>query len=109
MRDFMKLLSPDAEPEDFQEVLAKAVAKGVIKSVKKAKGTKIVPKPKSRELTPEEKKKLSPWKLAKQEETMRRVSRIETEEEKRARKLQENLRAKEKLNRNLFTNINEIE
>ncbi|MBN2617926.1 MAG: pentapeptide repeat-containing protein [Spirochaetales bacterium] len=74
-----------------------------MKGTKKSKGVKIIPKPKKRELTTEDKKKLSPWKLAKQEETMRRVIREKQESESRQKTLQENLRAKDRLNRNIFT------
>jgi len=84
--------------------LNKTNMKGVIKS----KTTKIKPKPKRRELTTEEKKKLSPWKIAKQEETLRKVSRIQSEHEKKSSQLKENLRAKDRLNRNIFTNEKEI-
>ncbi|MGL1890261.1 MAG: pentapeptide repeat-containing protein [Spirochaetaceae bacterium] len=84
--------------------LKKTNMKGVIKS----KTTKIVPKPKSRELTSEDKKKLSPWKIAKQEETMRRVTRVKSEHNNKSDILKENLRAKDRLNRNVFTNEKEI-
>lgn len=80
-----------------------------MKGVKKSKTTKIVPKPKSRVLTTEDKKKLSPWKLAKQQETLRKVSRVETEQNKKNHQLKENLRAKDRLNRNVFTNEKEME
>lgn len=80
-----------------------------MKGTKKAKGTKIVAKPKSRELTTEDKKKLSPWKIAKQQETMRKVNRIQVEQDVKNSELEENLRAKDHLNRNVFTNEKEIE
>lgn len=80
-----------------------------MKGVKKNKTTKIVPKPKSKELTTEDKQKLSPWKLAKQQETMRKVTRVRTEYSVKNEKLKENLRAKNRLNRNVFTNDKEIE
>lgn len=80
-----------------------------LKGVKKSKAARIIAKPKKRELTSEDVKKLSPWKLAKQEETMRRVSRIQNEKAKRQRELDDNIRAMEKLNRNIFTNGTEAE
>lgn len=79
----------------------------LMKNVKKAKTTKIVAKPKKRELTAEEKKKLSPWKIAKQEETLRRVSRVQNEEDKKQKELEKNLKAKDRLNRYVFTNDKE--
>lgn len=77
--------------------------------VKKSKTTKIIAKPKSRVLTKEDSKKLSPWKLARQEETLRRVERVNKEKAKRNQELEENMRGKEKLNRNIFTNEKEPE
>lgn len=78
-------------------------------NVKKNKTTRIVLKPKKRELTVDDKKKLSPWKIAKQEETIRRVNRVEAENESKSEILKENLRAKDRLNRNVFTNEKETE
>jgi len=73
-----------------------------MKGVKKNSTTRIKPKPKTRVLTVEEKRKLSPWKIAKQEETMRRLQRMENERSFKREKIEEVTRAKTKLNRNIF-------
>lgn len=106
---YVNLDEADLENADITKTNMKfaSLNKTNLKNVKKAKKTKIIPKPKSRDLTPDDKKKLSAWKIAKQEETLRRVERENRENSIRKQELTENLRAKDKLNRYIFTNENE--
>lgn len=70
-----------------------------MKGVKKLKTVKIQPKARKRILSPEDMKKLSPWKLAKKEETLRRLEREEKAKQEQEKLLNDGLKSKDRLNR----------
>lgn len=43
MRAFIKAMAPDATPQEFQKIMADAIAKGVVKSIKQTKATASSP------------------------------------------------------------------